>query len=626
MSRWEVQYQYSGITDVMKTNILSAICTAIDLHGSSMPEIGSLLKNWLNETYGNYWTVVIGNPDQLFAGFTYNLAQEGKLNNVLGHDSEIRQCIQILIQKRKNNFFLIEDSRVTETTILGGLAQRIVHQNVPDILPRPDTTSRNELEKHLRLILKDIENLTGNIILFITDLYLIFDAKQIEDHDKLHSIIGPRTLSKYRTYNETNPIFEEYFQYVLVKETSVNDCISILRGVKRHIESDFDVLILDLSLVTAAELTNRYIPNPYSPEKTIENKHRQGQLLIEVVGPDAIIEKVSRMTGIASSKLSKTENDRLLTLRDHLYKKIIGQNDAIDSVVKVIQNRARFGKPNKPIGLFLFLGSNSVGKTELAKTLALELFDSTEKLISIDMNKYTTSNSIAQLFDSSFGKDNFSISELFDFVDFKQNDQLLEGMRQQPYPVILFNQIEKVHPQFWNNLSQVLDHNHSLNEKHVNVDLTNTILIFKSNVVAQIILEKSENFLLTNVKFDEKMSQTIKDFVIKNVVLHFPKNFIRHVNDVVFFQPLTYNQLSSIIQLQVISIEERFKEKNIKISLTNKAIQSILQKSYKLFSGVGPVKDHIEKHITSYLSTVVSHGHIRIDTDVNDQYQLSIEK
>ncbi|CAF0978566.1 unnamed protein product [Rotaria sordida] len=458
-----------------------------------------------------------------------------------------------------------------------------------------DTTSRNELEKHLRLILKDIENLTGNIILFITDLYLIFDAKQIEDHDKLHSIIGPRTLSKYRTYNETNPIFEEYFQYVLVKETSVNDCISILRGVK--------LLILDLSLVTAAELTNRYIPNPYSPEKTIENKHRQGQLLIEVVGPDAIIEKVSRMTGIASSKLSKTENDRLLTLRDHLYKKIIGQNDAIHSVVKVIQNRARFGKPNKPIGLFLFLGSNSVGKTELAKTLALELFDSTEKLISIDMNKYTTSNSIAQLFDSSF-----------------------EGMRQQPYAVILFNQIEKVHPQFWNNLSQVLDHNHSLNEKHVNVDLTNTILIFKSNVVAQIILEKSENFLLTNVKFDEKMSQTIKDFVIKNVVLHFPKNFIRHVNDVVFFQPLTYNQLSSIIQLQVISIEERFKEKNIKISLTNKAIQSILQKSYKLFSGVGPVKDHIEKHITSYLSTVVSHGHIRIDTDVNDQYQLSIEK
>ncbi|CAF0978586.1 unnamed protein product [Rotaria sordida] len=126
MSRWEVQYQYSGITDVMKTNILSAICTAIDLHGSSMPEIGSLLKNWLNETYGNYWTVVIGNPDQLFAGFTY----------ILGHDSEIRQCIQILIQKRKNNFFLIEDSRVTETTILGGLAQRIVHQNVPDILPR----------------------------------------------------------------------------------------------------------------------------------------------------------------------------------------------------------------------------------------------------------------------------------------------------------------------------------------------------------------------------------------------------------------------------------------------------------------------------------------------------------
>ncbi|CAF0978921.1 unnamed protein product [Rotaria sordida] len=685
-----------------------------------------------------------------------DLAQEGKLNNVLGHDSEIRQCIQILIQKRKNNFFLIEDSRVTETTILGGLAQRIVHQNVPDILPRrlfalnmqaliADTTSRNELEKHLRLILKDIENLTGNIILFITDLYLIFDAKQIDDvtniinllkllfdYDKLHCIIGTRTLSEYRKYNETNPIFEEYFQYVLVKETSVNDCISILRGVKRHIESDFDVLILDLALVTAAELTNRYIPNPYSPEKTIdlikeickntkermtnqskrinelqqqeselndkienlsneeneklkqigeelnliksnynlekeyinklknlfeklsnlqiqivqaeqkknltlinktklklipelkkkileieyrlieENKHRQGQLLIEVVGPDAIIEKVSRMTGIASSKLSKTENDRLLTLRDHLYKKIIGQNDAIDSVVKVIQNRARFGKPNKPIGLFLFL----------AKTLALELFDSTEKLISIDMNKYTTSNSIAQLFDSSFGKDNFSISKLFDFVDFKQNDQLLEGMRQQPYAVILFNQIEKVHPQFWNNLSQVLDHNHSLNEKHVNVDLTNTILIFKSNVGAQIILEKSENFLLTNVKFDGKISQTIKDFV----VLHFPKNFIRHVNDIVFFQPLTYKQLFSIIQLQVISIEERFKEKNIKISLTNKAIQSILQKSYKLFSGVGPVKDHIEKHITPYLSTVVSHGHIRIDTDINDQYQLSIEK
>ncbi|CAF5127873.1 unnamed protein product, partial [Rotaria sp. Silwood1] len=290
---------------------------------------------------------------------------------------------------------------VTERTILGGLAQRIVHQNVPDILSRC--------------------------------------------------------------------LFALNMQELIVKETSVNDCISILHGVKRHIESNFDVLILDLALVTAAELTNRYIPNPYSPEKTIklkkkileieyrlieENKHRQGQLLIEVVGPDDIIEKVSRMTGIASSKLSRTENDRLLTLRDHLYKEVIGQNDAIDSVVEVIRNRAIFGKPNKPIGLFLFLGPNSVGKTELAKTLALELFDSTEKLISIDMNKYTTSNSIAQLFDSSF-----------------------EGMRQQPYAVILFNQIEKVHPQFWNNLSQVLDHNHSLNEKHVNVDLTNTIWV-----------------------------------------------------------------------------------------------------------------------------------------------------
>ncbi|CAF4647755.1 unnamed protein product, partial [Rotaria sp. Silwood2] len=388
-----------------------------------------------------------------------------------------------------------------------------------------DTTSRNELEKHLRFILKDIKNLT-DVKNIINLLKLLFD------HDKLHCIIGTRTLSEYRKYNETNSIFEKYFQYVLVKETSVNDCILILRGVK--------LLILDLALVTAAGLTNRYIPNPYSPEKTI--------------------------------------------------------------------------------------GPNSVGKTELAKTLALELFDSTEKLISIDMNKYTTSNSIAQLFDSSFGKDSFSISELFDFVDFKQNDQLLEGMRQQPYAVILFNQIEKVHPQFWNNLSQVLDHNHSLNEKHVNVDLTNTILIFKSNVVAQITLKKSENFLLTNVKFDGKISQTIKDFVIKNVVSHFPENFIRHVNDIVFFQPLTYNQLSSVIQLQVISIEERFKEKNIKISLTNKAIQSILQKSYKLFSGFSPVKDHIEKHITSYLSTVVSPGHIRIDTDVNDQYQLSIEQ
>ncbi|CAF3744145.1 unnamed protein product [Rotaria sp. Silwood1] len=384
--------------------------------------------------------------------------------------------------------------------------------------------------------------LKNNVIILPPVTYLLNNDNEDEDDDNEELVIDPPGLwVKFNCYSNILRVGLEWLSKI---SNEYPLAFTIVDLNKHDVKFEWTINM---------EKIEEQLTNPYVGLYELFGLSRILYYLRSCINTGRIL---SRMTGIASSKLSRTENDRLLTLRDHLYKKVIGQNDAIDSVVEVIRNRAIFGKPNKPIGLFLFLGPNSVGKTELAKTLALELFDSTEKLISIDMNKYTTSNSIAQLFDSSF-----------------------EGMRQQPYAVILFNQIEKVHPQFWNNLSQVLDHNHSLNEKHVNVDLTNTIW----------------------------------------------KTY-RHVNDIVFFQPLTYNQLSAIIQLQVISIEERFKEKKIEISLTNKAIQSILQKSYKLFSGVGPVKDHIGKHITYYLSTVVSHSHIRIDTDVNDQYQLSIEK
>ncbi|CAF1252716.1 unnamed protein product [Rotaria sp. Silwood1] len=703
-------------------------------------------------------------------------AEAGKLDPVIGRDQEIRRCIQVLSRRTKNNPVLIGEPGVGKTAIVEGLAQRIVHQDVPDTLPRrlialdmgalvAGASHRGEFEERLKSVLKEIENSNGGIILFIDEIHLVLGAGKAEGAMDAANLlkpmlargelrcIGATTLDEYRKYIEKDPAFERRFQQVLVKEPTVADCVSILRGIKDRYESHFGVRILDSALVIAAQLSNRYITNRFLPDKAIdlideacasirvqldsqpeiidqlerrelqldveatalsqekddaskqrlkqvkeelakireelkplklrhkaekervdelrklkqklenlqvkmaqaereknlplvadmkygaipdlekkiaeteyriteENKQQQDRLLTEVVGPNAIAEIVSRWTGIPVSKLSQTERERLLKLSEHLHEKVIGQDDAVDSVAEaVLRSRAGLSRQNQPIGSFLFLGPTGVGKTELAKTLALELFDSTKSMVRIDMSEYTESHSVARLIGAPPG-----------YVGFEQGGQLTEAIRRQPYAVILFDEVEKAHPQIWNTLLQVLDDGRLTDGKGRTVDFTNTIIVLTSNIGAQYILEEVEQPSSTGKYSDGKLSQAIKDRVMKEVRLHFRPEFLNRLDDIVFFQPLNINQLSSIVHLQLKSLEERLKEQEITISLTDKAIQSTLKKSYNPIYGARPLKRYLEKYITTEISKLIiqmklsPHSHVTVDTDAHDQYQFSIQQ
>ncbi|CAF1154482.1 unnamed protein product [Adineta steineri] len=702
-------------------------------------------------------------------------AESGKLDPVIGRDQEIRRCIQVLSRRTKNNPVLIGEPGVGKTAIVEGLAQRIVHQDVPDTLPRrlisldmgalvAGASHRGEFEERLKSVLKEIESSNGGIILFIDEIHLVLGAGKAEGAMDAANLlkpmlargelrcIGATTLDEYRKYIEKDPAFERRFQQVMVKEPSVADCVSILRGLKDRYESHFGVRILDSALVIAAQLSNRYITNRFLPDKAIdlideacasirvqldsqpeiidqlerrelqldveatalsqekddaskqrlkqvkeelskireelkplklrhraekervdelrklkqkmenlqvkmaqaereknlalvadmkygaipdlekkiaeteyriteENKQQQDRLLTEVVGPNAIAEIVSRWTGIPVSKLSQTERDRLLKLSEHLHKNVIGQNEAVDSVAEaVLRSRAGLSRQNQPIGSFLFLGPTGVGKTELAKTLALELFDSTKSMVRIDMSEYTESHSVARLIGAPPG-----------YVGFEQGGQLTETVRRQPYAVILFDEVEKAHPQIWNTLLQVLDDGRLTDGKGRTVDFTNTIIVLTSNIGAQYILEEVENPSSTK-NYDGTLSQAAKDRVMREVRAHFRPEFLNRLDDIVFFQPLNINQLSSIVHLQLKSLEERLKDQDITINLTDKAIQSTLKKSYNPIYGARPLKRYLEKHITTELSKLLiqtqlaPHSHVTIDTNSNDQYQFSIQK
>ncbi|CAF1153160.1 unnamed protein product [Rotaria sordida] len=349
---------------------------------------------------------------------------------------------------------------------------------------------------------------------------------------------------------------------------------------------------------------------------TKENKQQQDRLLIGVVEPNIIIEIVNQWTEISITKLSETEYDRLLKLNENLHKKIIGQDDAINCVITSLINRVDISRENEPIGTFLFLGPNGVGKRELANSLGLELFNSIKSIISIDMNEYTESNSIIRFID-----------KLSNYVSFEQDSQLTETVQKQFNGIILFDEIEKAHIQIWNILLKILNNGCFIDIKDRIINFKNTIIIFTSNIGEQFILEENQSLSSTTENLNGKLSQTIKDHIMKEVRLQFRPEFLNCLNDIVFFQSLNINQYYSIIHLQIESLEERLKEQNIKINLTDKVIQSILKKFYNSVYGIHSLKQYFKKNITTEVSKlliemkVVPHNHITIDIDINDQYQ-----
>ncbi|CAF0775838.1 unnamed protein product [Didymodactylos carnosus] len=696
-------------------------------------------------------------------------AEAGKLDPVIGRDQEIRRCIQVLSRRTKNNPVLIGEPGVGKTAIVEGLAQRIVLQDVPETLPKrlialdmgalvAGASYRGEFEERLKSVLKEIQESNGGIILFIDEIHLVLGAGKTDGAMDAANLlkpmlargelrcIGATTLDEYRKYIEKDPAFERRFQQVLVKEPSVADCVSILRGLKDRYESHFGVRILDSALVIAAQLSNRYITNRFLPDKAIdlideacasirvqldsqpevidqlerrelqldveatalsqekdeaskqrlkqvkeelskireelkplklrhkaekerveelrklkqkldslqikmsqaereknlslvadikygaipdlekqivatehriteENKQNQDRLLTETVGPSAIAEIVSRWTGIPVTKLSQTERDRLLKLSEQLHKKVVGQNEAVDSVAEaVLRSRAGLARQNQPIGSFLFLGPTGVGKTELAKALASELFDSTKSMIRIDMSEYTESHSVARLIGAPPG-----------YVGFEAGGQLTEAVRRQPYAVVLFDEVEKAHLQIWNTLLQVLDDGRLTDGKGRTVDFTNTIIILTSNIGAQHILEDVETT-------SSSLTQQTKDKVMREVRHHFRPEFLNRLDDLVFFEPLTFSQLSNIILLQLTSLQDRLQDQDITLSLSDKAIQLALKQSYNPVYGARPLKRYLEKHITTELSKLLiqskltPHSHVSINCDSNDKFTFQMQQ
>ncbi|CAF4845450.1 unnamed protein product [Rotaria sp. Silwood1] len=566
-------------------------------------------------------------------------------NPVIGRDKEIRQIIEVLSGSIKNNIILVGEAGVGKTSIVKGLAHFIIEQDIPDTLPQRLITLNikelinngnhlDEFEKRFISVLKEIKSLNGEIILFVDEIHLVVHAKDTMDSTKLFKsmlidgefrCIGATTIDKYKTYIEEDPVFEKYFQQVLVKEISVDDCVSILRSVKDRCESHFGVQILDTTLVNAAKLSSRYIKNQFLPNKAFylineaclmacQRANSQPKLIDQLE-----YEKLQlnvEATKISEEKKSTLPSDMEYETIPNLEKRIVEKQDKITEENKQEEDRLLniIVQPN----IIFEIGPIGVGKTELAKILALGLFGSIESINHINMNKYIESHSTANL------------------IHIKQDNvvcgKLIEDVQNQLYNVILFDEVEKGHPQILDIILKILNGDCLINEKGQIIDFTNTIIILSTSIDAQYKSKQVKNVIYSKKNSDEELSQAIKDHLMEKVRLHFRSEFLNRLDAIVFFQPLYFNELSSVIHLQLQSIGERFKEQYITFALTDEAIQSILKRSYNPAYGVQSLKTYLEQHIINKLSTLLtrteipSHCHVTIDTGANDSYKFDIQQ
>jgi ATP-dependent Clp protease ATP-binding subunit ClpB len=667
------------------------------------------------------------------------LAEQGKLDPVIGRDEEIRRVIQILLRRTKNNPVLIGAPGVGKTAIAEGLAQRIVKGDVPEGLKGKRIVSlqmgsllagakyRGEFEERLKAVIQETVQSAGQIILFIDELHTVVGAGKAEGavdagnmlkpalaRGELH-MIGATTLEEYRQI-EKDAALERRFQPVLVDEPSLEDTVSILRGIKEKYEVHHGVRISDPALIAAAQLSHRYIPDRRLPDKAIdlvdeaaarlrmalesspetidslnrkklqleierealkketdaESKFRLGQLekeiaelteqigvqkaeweaereimqqlraaqqkldetrtLIEqaeraydlnkaaqlrygelprleqavnelsermqdakfvrpMVAEEDIAGIVSRWTGIPVSKLMEGEREKLLRLEDELHTRVIGQDEAIAAVADAIR-RARAGlkDPGRPIGSFLFLGPTGVGKTELAKTLAASLFDSEENMVRIDMSEYQEKHTVARLIGAPPG-----------YVGYEEGGQLTEAVRRRPYSVILFDEIEKAHPDVFHTLLQVLDDGRLTDGQGRTVDFRNTAIILTSNIGSQLIFEGIQT---------GQSYETIRDRVFGILQHSFRPEFLNRLDEIVVFRPLAREQIAAIVQIQLGAVRKRLAERRITLELSPEALQFIAERGYDPVFGARPLKRVIQKEIETPLSRKILSGEI----------------
>ena len=682
------------------------------------------------------------------------MARANKLDPVIGRDSEIRNVIRILSRKRKNNPVLIGEAGVGKTAIAEGLAQRIVRGDVPENLKNRTVFSldmgalvagakyRGEFEERLKSVLNEVKKSEGKIILFIDELHTIVGAgktdgamdagnllKPMLARGELHCI-GATTLDEYREYIEKDPALERRFQPVMVNEPTVEDTISILRGLKERYEVYHGVKIQDAALIAAATLSDRYITDRFLPDKAIdlvdeacamvkteldsmpaeldEMNHRITQLQIEEaslkketdelskqrltalekemaelrdsfnskkaqweneknavnkvqslraevestkaeieratrtgdyakagelqygklptlqkqleeeekiaeekkessllrdrVTDDEIARIVARWTGIPVSKLVEGEREKLLRLPETLHQRVIGQDEAVQKVSDaILRSRAGIANPNRPIGSFLFLGPTGVGKTELAKALAQALFDDEKNMVRIDMTEYMEKFSVSRLIGAPPG-----------YVGYEEGGQLTEAVRRHPYSVVLFDEVEKAHPDVFNILLQVLDDGRITDSQGRTVDFKNTVIILTSNLGSDLILEDLEK---SRANGKNELSDEAKNAIDQLLKRQFRPEFLNRLDDIVYYKSLTKQEIGSIVDLMLADLRRRLADKQLNLVVTDAAKNAIIDGGYDPIYGARPLKRYIQAHVETMIAKeIIGGSHAAGDT------------
>ena len=684
------------------------------------------------------------------------LARKGKLDPIIGRDNEIRRAIQILSRRNKNNPILIGEPGVGKTAIAEGIAQRILKGDVPENLKDKTIFSldlgalvagakyRGEFEERLKAVLEEIENSEGRIILFIDEVHNIVGAGKTEgsmDAGNLLKpmlargevkVIGATTIDEYRKYIEKDAALERRFQPVMVNEPTIEDTISILRGLKEKFEIFHGIRITDNAIVTAATMSDRYINDRFLPDKAIDlideaaakvkteinsmpveldeitrrlmqleiekvalsketdkaskerlttlekeiadlkdeekelksqwerekeeagkvakineeiekiklqieeaqrkndynklaelqygklpelekqkeaeeekakdNSSVANKLLKQEIDSEEIAEVVGKWTGIPVAKLLQGEREKILHLAEHMKKRVIGQDEAIETISDtIIRSRAGLKDPNRPIGSFIFLGPTGVGKTYLTKTLAFNLFDDEDNIVRIDMSEYMDKFSVTRLIGAPPG-----------YVGYEEGGQLTEAVRRKPYSVILFDEIEKAHPDVFNVLLQLLDDGRLTDGKGKMVDFKNTIVIMTSNIGSEIILN------------DPMVSEPTKEAVLDEMKHRFKPEFLNRIDDIIVFKALGKESVKNIVNLILEGINERLKEQYIKVEFTDKALDYIVDEAYDPAYGARPLKRFVQKDIETNLSKMILGGEVpensivKVDSDGKD--------
>lgn len=634
-------------------------------------------------------------------------AKQGKIDPVIGRQTEIGRVIQILSRRNKNNPVLIGEPGVGKTAIAEGLAQRIINNDVPEILKNSHIISlnmsavvagtkyRGEFEERLKKVLDEVKK-HDNWILFIDELHTLVGAGATEGsmdaanimkpalaRGELHCI-GATTLKEYKKYIEKDAALERRFQPVKVGEPTVSDTIAILMGLRDRYEAFHKAKITDEAIKKAVELSSRYITDRFQPDKAIDvideasakvrmeassapdelkqkeeevsslQKEKeeavssqnfekaailrdQSKKLSEeieklkeswkgadhehlVVTEDDIAEVVAKWTGIPLQNLKQKDSERLLHLEDELHKRVIGQEEAVNSVAKAIR-RARAGlkDPKRPIGSFLFLGSTGVGKTELARALAESMFGSEKNMIRFDMSEYMEKHEVSRLVGAPPG-----------YVGYEEGGQLTDAVRRNPYSVILFDEVEKAHSDFFNILLQVLDDGRLTDGQGRTVDFTNAVIIMTSNLGSQILSNKDKTMgFLSGKSEGEKEFDKIKKSIMEQVKIHFRPEFINRIDEIIVFHPLSKDNLTEISKLLLKNVEKKLEGLKLRIEITDEARDLLISKGTDFEYGARPLKRIIQKEIEDSVSELILEGKLEgksvicVDVDQSERLKFT---